>query len=129
MSTKGRTDIHSQEYKDRLSKEFKGKANPQFKGKKAGYSALHEFIRFNYGKATHCENPGCIYPRKNPYGRKYSKPSRYDWALKIGRTYSRERSDYFMLCVSCHRQYDHGKLEIAENLQAELDAENYEANK
>jgi len=77
-----------------------GKDNPMWKGNNVGYKALHGWINTNFGKANFCEFDDC---RK--------KSSKFEWALKKGREYSRERMDYFSLCVSCHRKYD--KTEIS----------------
>lgn len=59
------------------------------------HGTLHARIRAKHGKANRCEF--CF--DKNA--------KRYEWALKKGRDYSDNRSDYLELCVSCHRKYDY----------------------
>jgi len=72
-----------------------GKDNPMWKGDKVSYKGLHNWLSKNFGKAYKCENPNCEKKSKN-----------YEWALKTGRKYSRNKEDYLMLCISCHRKYD-----------------------
>jgi hypothetical protein len=60
------------------------------------YQKCHAWIYSHYGKATKCENDNCNF--------KY--PKRYEWALRDGRTYSKNVDDYIQLCTSCHRKYD-----------------------
>jgi hypothetical protein len=60
------------------------------------YSNCHVFLSKNYGKASHCSNPNC----------EVLKPRRFEWALKKGRTCSKNIDDYMPLCPSCHRKYD-----------------------
>ena len=57
---------------------------------------MHDYINKHFGKAYKCENPKC----------KIKNPKKFEWSLKKGKQYSRNRSDYWMLCVSCHRFYD-----------------------
>lgn len=68
-----------------------------WKGEEAGYVAKHLWIVKHYGKASMCENVNC----------KSIAPKRFEWA-NISKNYHRERSDYKMLCPSCHRKEDHG---------------------
>lgn len=64
-----------------------------WKGDDAGYTAIHEWIRRNIGKADHCSfNPN-------------HKSTRYHWA-NISGNYMRDADDYASLCPSCHRTYD-----------------------
>lgn len=79
--------------------------NPAWKGEKVGYRALHIWIRRNFGKPFKCENPDCIYPRMGDKKRWMLQPKRFDWANK-SKEYSRNKEDWFMLCVSCHKKYD-----------------------
>lgn len=74
-----------------------GKDNPCWKGEKATYSPKHIWLHRHYGKANKCENKNCT----------YKNPKRYEWANISGK-YLRERSDYKMLCPSCHRREDWG---------------------
>lgn len=68
-----------------------------FKGDNAGNDAKHKWIQKLFGKANKCENKDCI--NKNP--------KRFDWA-SINHTYTRNREDWLMLCVPCHRKMDYG---------------------
>lgn len=84
----------------------KGSSCPAWKGKNAGYNAIHQWIKKNYGQANRCENKKCVYPRKNKAGEVLLKPGKFDWALLHGKEYDHERSNFIMLCTSCHRKYD-----------------------
>lgn len=64
----------------------------------SAYMAAHNWIRRHYGAASQCENPDCQH-----------KTTRYEWANKSGK-YLRRRSDWVMLCRSCHRRYDYGNV-------------------
>ena len=57
------------------------------------YSHIHYWLNRNYGKANHCDF--CKNPSK-----------RYDWALKKGYNYEKNRNNYFQLCKKCHANYD-----------------------
>jgi len=70
----------------------KGKLSPSWKGDKAGYFALHEWVRSNYKTADHCEY--------DP-----SHQGRFEWA-NISGSYLRDINDWVQLCAKCHRQYD-----------------------
>jgi hypothetical protein len=72
-----------------------GDKNGGWKGDKAGYHALHDWLRQHYPKARVCDECG------RPDGRT-------EFALIHGRTYSRNRDDYRELCCPCHRRYDLG---------------------
>lgn len=61
------------------------------------YNLIHLWIRNNYGKATHCENPEC----------KSINPKRFEWALIKGCIYERDIKHFKRLCPSCHRKYDY----------------------
>lgn len=60
---------------------------------KKEYTAIHKWLRDTYGKANHCEN--CS---------NHSK--RFDWALKKGCMYERNKESFIQLCRSCHLKYD-----------------------
>lgn len=66
------------------------KLHPGWKGNKATYSSIHSCIRYHYGIANKCEDKNCN-----------GKSKRYDWANISGK-YKRIRSDWKMLCRSCH---------------------------
>lgn len=65
----------------------------RWKGDKAGYVAKHSWLTKHYVKGNSCEECGT----------KDSK--RLEWANISGK-YLRERSDYKVLCTSCHRKMD-----------------------
>ncbi len=69
--------------------------NIKWKGEKRGYVAIHNWIKYYYGRPNECENCG-LTPKK-----KYL----IHWANKSGR-YLREREDWMRLCAKCHRQHD-----------------------
>lgn len=73
----------------------KEKLARNWKGDKAGYVAIHTWLRKKYGRATKCENPDC----------KSKNPKRYEWA-SISRKWKRDRNDYIQLCPPCHRKFD-----------------------
>lgn len=74
------------------------------------YRAVHAWIVSRYGNATKCENPKCVYPRKDMRGYWMEKPKAYQWANK-SQKYKRDRDDFMQLCASCHKLYDmRGKL-------------------
>jgi hypothetical protein len=92
--------------------------NVNWKGKSAGYSAFHHWLKRNFGKASLCENPSCIYPRKIRDSRistkmhLVEKPSMFHWALIKGKQHEQKRESYIQLCVSCHAKYDKNSIEI-----------------
>lgn len=63
-----------------------------YKGDKAKYSACHMWIRTNFEKKEECSS--C--KAKNRW---------LEWA-NISGEYKRERSDWLILCVPCHRRFD-----------------------
>jgi len=97
-----------------FGKKFIGELSSMWKGDKVGYGALHDWLRFTFGKPIRCENKNCIYPRKNSLGKIMKKPSRYEWA-NLG-TYDRQRKNWAMLCSSCHKILDKSKNKSFINL-------------
>lgn len=98
---KGRTNLPKQtkeQIKKRVDKMM-GNMNPSWKGDSVGYGGVHSWIRNTYGKAIYCENKTCT----------YKNPKRYEWANISGK-YLRDRTDYIMLCKSCHCFFDKGIL-------------------
>ena len=94
----------SQETKEKMSKAHKGRKilwadklsenrAYQWKGDKAGYGAIHRWVRKWKGKADHCEMCGDTGDR------------RYEWANVDGK-YRRVLEDYIPMCCSCHTKYD-----------------------
>lgn len=87
-----------------------GKEHWAWQGDNPSYRAVHGWLVKNYGNPQLCENPRCIYPRKDKRGYWMEKPRAYQWA-NISKTYKRDRSDFMRLCASCHKLYDmRGKL-------------------
>jgi hypothetical protein len=76
-----------------------GEKNGMWKGDQVGYFGLHYRIIVKFGKhPSYCELCGA---RGKKNGRMWS----IHWANKSGE-YKYERSDWFPLCVPCHRAYD-----------------------
>ena len=75
-----------------LSKEAN---NPSWKGDKAGYGAIHDWVRRHKGTPNTCEHCG----KTGLSGR------RIHWA-NIDKKYNRKLEDFIRLCVSCHNRYD-----------------------
>jgi len=91
--------------------EISGERNGCFRGEDAKYSAKHMWIRYHYGLANKCENKKCHYPKLNTIGKLIKKPRSYQWA-NISKKYKRNRSDWLMLCPSCHQMWDRGLIQI-----------------
>lgn len=111
---------HSKEQRNRLSDAMRGERNHRFgkdpwnknkkcsqlageknscwKGDAASYAAKHIWMKVNFGKATGCEDTECLAMSKT-----------YHWA-NISGEYKRDRSDWKMLCVRCHKKFDGRKL-------------------
>lgn len=79
-----------------IRERFSGENSPYWLGDKASYSAIHVWLRKAWGNANDCEECGG------------AKSKQFDWANISGK-YSRERSDWKMLCRSCHKRYDFNK--------------------
>lgn len=79
----------------------KGKNAPAWK-EKVGYSAIHHWLKYNYGKANNCEN------RENQiFDFECSNFSKnFHWAKKYEKSYDRNVNNFMMLCDSCHKKYD-----------------------
>jgi len=66
---------------------------------KQEYLNIHLWLIRHYGKATECEDQLC---------EKTSET--FDYALKKGCLYKRERGNFIQLCRKCHVRYDgHGQ--------------------
>ena len=91
---------------------FSGDKNGFWKGDDAGYHAIHQWLRANFGRADTCENKKCVYPRKNRGNKTIHAPSGYEWALKHGMLYTHTRENFIRLCASCHKKYDQKIEEI-----------------
>ena len=89
-----------------IKTEFKnGRKDPNWPGDGQNYRGIHRWVYKNLGKANHCDNPECFYPRKDKHGRLMLAPKRYEWS-NISRRYKMDLSDWQQLCVSCHHFYD-----------------------
>ena len=92
--TKG--SIHAPEAKAKISASLRNMTAEQsraWKGQEAGYHAVHLWLTAHYDKGSVCEACGT------------DRASRLEWA-NISGEYKRERSDYKVLCPSCHRLMD-----------------------
>lgn len=88
-----------------------GELSWEWKGDEVGYWGLHAWVYKHLGKAMRCDYKNCVYPRTNSRGVTYLFPKAFHWA-NISHEYKRDLKDWIQLCVSCHSQYDHGKLEL-----------------
>jgi len=89
---------HSETTKKKMREANKGEKSGLWKGEKVGYSAIHCWLKVNFGKADRCHSP--VMSSSRPCSKKY------EWALKKGRKYARRRENFFMSCTSCHKIYD-----------------------
>lgn len=71
----------------------KNEGNSRWVGAKAKYSTFHGWINKHNKKDIFCNH--CNQEKK------------LDWAIKKGKKYSRDISDYLCLCRSCHLKYDY----------------------
>ena len=69
----------------------KGAKHHRWKGDDIGYQGIHRWLKAEYKKIC------CDF---------CSKTEKLEWALKKGKEMSRDRNNYFVLCVKCHRKYD-----------------------
>ena len=76
-----------------------------WKGDDISYSGIHKWIKKQWGIAERCDNKSCK-----------GLGARFEWAniskKYIKENYTRNREDWMQLCSFCHRQYDHGLLEV-----------------
>ena len=94
-----RKNLHSLGYAKFCSRKCMGirnlgAGNPGWLGDDVSYRGLHQWIENNYGKPNKCEGLNCS-----------SKYQMYQWSNVSG-NYKRNRDDWQMLCISCHRKYD-----------------------
>ena len=87
----------SEETKIKISENRKGKGTNErqhlWKGNKAGYTAIHTWLRGRLGTARHCSFNSD------------HKSTRYHWA-NISGSYLRDIDDWASLCPKCHKTYD-----------------------
>lgn len=81
-----------------IRKHRVGKLAPAWKGEKAGYFAIHHWMRKILGNPKKCEHCGKI-------GKKEGRKWNLDWA-NISREYKRDKKDYIGLCRKCHAKFD-----------------------
>jgi len=89
-------DKHSEQSKTRISESLAGRFGPnsrRWRGLSASYAAKHMWLSKHYSKGDTCEHCGT------------TKAPRLEWANISGK-YLRDRSDYKVLCVLCHRKMD-----------------------
>jgi hypothetical protein len=84
----------AKEIKRKRSLFFEGEKNPLWKGNKAGYFAIHQWIRSHKPKPKFCER--CY--KKEPVD-----------VANISGKYKRDINDYEWLCRSCHLKGDFKK--------------------
>ncbi len=77
----------------------KGEKNPNWKGNAVSYRGLHLWILRQLGQPQECWECGT------------KEYHRYEWA-NVNKLYGRNISDWVRLCVSCHRRYDSGSMEL-----------------
>ena len=75
-------------------KDVRGKDAPNYR-EKVGVSRVHKWLDEQYGQPKTCEGKDCR-----------GISIIYDWALKTGMEYKRDRGNFFRLCRSCHKRYD-----------------------
>lgn len=56
---------------------------------------IHSWLRSEYGNANSCSSLECDGLSK-----------KYNWALKKGKEYEKNISNYRKLCIRCHKKYD-----------------------
>ncbi len=91
---------HSKKTKQKMSLTRTGKKlyKARKKWKDLNYRAKHKRINRDFNIANKCENINCKHKSKS-----------YEWANLSG-TYLEDRSDWMMMCRSCHSLYDKGKI-------------------
>ena len=96
---------HTEETKKLMSSQRSGEKHWDWRGDNVKYSSLHSWIRKHWGSASRfaCEHCGA---KKNT-----------QWA-NIGKNYTKNRSDWLILCSRCHYHYD--KCKICKNQNSVL---------
>lgn len=87
---KGKTGVQVAWNKDK--EHLKNEKHPMWKGNKAGYSAIHDWIRRNKVKPILCEV--CNQKKKLQ-------------ASNISGEYKRDINDFIYVCSKCHSKIDH----------------------
>ena len=94
---RGKNGVYSKEALNKMALAKTGKigeAAPRWLGDRAGYSAIHVWLRVRFGKAKKCEGKDCSRISKN-----------YQWA-NISGCYTHNRLSFIQLCASCHKIMD-----------------------
>lgn len=66
------------------------------------YVIIHQWLADNFGVAKKCENK--LFNILNFKCR--NKSVKFQWAKKKNKKYSKNRNNFFQLCISCHSLYD-----------------------
>lgn len=84
---------------------FTGEQSSNWKGDKSGYGGMHKWLYTHYGSAYKCEN------RENSVlaFECTLTSNTFQYAKRKESKYTRDITDYFQLCVSCHVKYDKNK--------------------
>lgn len=81
------------EWSESAKEKRKGTGNPAWKGDDASYASMHQWVKSNYfNKNIECESCGSV--------------SNLDLA-NISGEYLRKKSDWKILCRSCHMKFDY----------------------
>lgn len=96
----------SKEHIENNVKNFSQENSSSWKGEKAGYFAIHNWIRKYYGSADHCEMCG-------------KTKGKFEWA-NISGEYKRDRRDFIPLCQPCHRSLDLGVSVVQKTLDGNI---------
>lgn len=75
--------------------------NVRWAGDNLTYAGVHKWINSVYGKANRCEGNDCS-----------GMSTKFEWSLIRGKLYARNRDNFRMLCIRCHRRYDLSKADI-----------------
>jgi hypothetical protein len=74
---------------------LKNERSNRWKGDNVTVHTIHQWMVANFGNPTKCEALDCE-----------GKSEFYDWALKKGKEYKKNKNNFLRLCRSCHRKYD-----------------------
>lgn len=91
----------------------RGEKHHLWKGKAVGLHALHDWVRYHKGKATHCVECGST--NSPPGNNKW-----FEWA-NISGEYRRDLDDFKSLCRPCHAKFDN----IITHITRKPNARNY----
>lgn len=83
----------------------KREKNHRWTGELPHRDTIHLWIVKNYGRANHCSNKNCIYPRRNSQGGLLISPKKFVWS-NISYKYLRNIEDWEQLCNSCALKKD-----------------------